>query len=80
MDSDKARTILAGMVRRAGDRRRGYGPIGRRMSGFRALELTVADITKLPAVYHADTLQNASGEFLYLADYSALGGGDVLGD
>lgn len=49
------------------------------MSGFRALELTVADVTKLPAVYTTDMLQTTTGAFIYLTDYSTLGGGDVLG-
>jgi len=49
------------------------------MSGFRALELTVADVTKLPAVYTADVLQTTTGAFIYRTDYSTVGGGDVLG-
>lgn len=79
MDSDRARSILGGAMRRAGDRRRGYGSVGRRMSGFRALELTVADVTKLPANYTTTVLQTTTGAFIYLTDYSTLGGGDVLG-
>lgn len=79
MDSDRARGIIRRALRRASDRRRGYGSVSRRMSGFRALELNVADVTKLPAVYTADALQTTTGDFVYLADYSTVGGGDVLG-
>lgn len=79
MNSQRAKRSLAGSLDRNADRRRGYGPTARRMSGFRTLALAVQDVTKLPVSYTADALQNTSGEFIYLAGYSTLDGGDVLG-
>jgi hypothetical protein len=79
MGSDIARGLLAGAVRRNADKRRGYGPVARRLSGFRSLELTVLDVSKLPVGRTDAALQNGSGEMLWLTGYSAIGGGDVLG-
>lgn len=79
MTSRQAQDALAQALRRNADRRRGYGPVSRRMSGFRMLEVTVADVSKLPVRYTTDVLQNTSGDFIYLAGYSTIEGGDVLG-
>lgn len=79
MTSRQAQEALAQALRRNADRRRGYGPVSRRMSGFRMLEVTVADVSKLPVRYTTDVLQNTSGDFVYIAGYSSPDGGDVLG-
>jgi len=79
MDSTGAKAILSAALRRASDRRRGYAPGVTRLSGFRTLELAVQDVTKLPATLTLDALQNTNYEFLYMAGFSTLGGGDVLG-
>lgn len=45
----------------------------------RSAALTIINWSELPDDETDGNLQNADGEFLFLAGYSALDGGDVLG-
>jgi hypothetical protein len=79
MDSTQARGILQSAIRHAGDQRRGFASRAPRSSGFRSLELAVADPSKLPATLNVEAAQTTTGGFIYLAGFSSFGGGDVLG-
>lgn len=78
MRSEAARRIVEAALSRGMDRLRGYGSASRRLSGFRAVVLTIPDLLKLPVEYNADQLQDEDGNFYFLAGYSVVGGDDVL--
>lgn len=79
MQSRGAQSILRAAVERGADRASGLPRARVKFSSSRVAAITLMDSSKLPAALNTQPLQNSSGQFLFLAGYSQIGGGDVLG-
>lgn len=78
MQSDRAKEIVEQAFSRASARDRGLPRRVIGLSGMRMRDLQLEDSTRLPIVERTQELQNASGQFYFIAGYSKVNGPDVV--
>lgn len=78
MRSKEAQEIAYQGVRAGADRARGIPRSLFTFSSGHAAELHLANAMRLPVQMNPDNLQSGT-DFVFMAGYSVIGGGDVLG-
>ena len=78
MKSGSARDIYEKGLLRQTERASGSGRNVLDMAASRAADLTIASLGHLPAAAGQITIQHINGGLLYLMDFSAMDGGNVM--
>lgn len=79
MKTERGRAPLRRAIGRVSEQSRGVLRPYIGMAAMRMAEIHIADVSKLPVEEGTFALENASGQNLFLAGYSQVGGPDVVG-